>query len=375
MSLLSHSLSRKRNNFDLVRLVAAYSVVYAHSIIVQKPDGHTDFVTEWLGFDYSGSLGVFAFFLLSGLLVTASYDRQRSPARYLILRATRIWPAVAVASLFAIFVMGPLLTNLPLRQYFASSATWANLDSFSTVTLGRRILLPGVFSDNPVPDAMFAPLWTLPVEVRYYVVVLVAGMLGLLKSPRGMLVAVLIGLIPLLVRPYFAPHFHLAWRHLAPLAQGGYGFHPELVFLTGMLLYALREHVDINGWTAVALWAVYLCMRGTPFAQALFYPAFAYGVLWIGTTSLLHRFAPRNDYSFGIYIYGFPVQQTVAHFWPALGHLSALVIATPFVIALAWLSWHGVEKPALNWTRKRLGRTRTHEQPPAAEGMPEPAAR
>jgi peptidoglycan/LPS O-acetylase OafA/YrhL len=361
MSSLSNALSRERNNFDLVRLLAASAVVYAHSFVLQPPDGHIDLVTALLGFDYSGSLAVFAFFLLSGLLVTASFDRQRSAMRFVILRASRIWPAVAAASLVAIFIIGPLLTTLPLPQYFASRLTWGNLDSFSVILLGKHMQLPGVFETNHAPNAIFAPLWTLPIEVRYYFVVLVTGMLGLLRSLRGMLVAVLIGMVPFLVYPHFEPHFHLGLRDLAnkPGGPNGYAFFPEPVFMTGMLLYAFRDRVDINGWAALALCGVYLGLRGTMFAQPVFYVAFAYGVLWIGTTPLLHRFAPRNDYSFGIYIYGFAIQQVVSHFGPQLDHLSALLIAAPGVFVCAFLSWHCVEKPAILWTRRRLSKARS----------------
>ncbi|MCG5075717.1 acyltransferase family protein [Paraburkholderia tagetis] len=364
MTLLSDALARERNNFDLVRLLAAAAVVYAHSFVVQSPDGHTDLVAALLGFDYSGSLGVFAFFLLSGLLVTASFDRQRSAMRFVILRTARIWPAIAVASLVAIFIIGPFLTTLPLRKYFASGLTWGNLDSFSVIMLGKPIQLPGVFETNHAPNAIYAPLWTLPIEVRYYIVVLVTGVLGLLKSPRRMLVAVLIGMVPFLVHPHLEPHVHFTLRDLAnkPGGPNGYAYFPEPVFMTGMLLYALRDRIHICGWVAVALFAVYIGLRGTALAQPMFYVAFGYGVLWVGTTPLLHRFAPRNDYSFGIYIYGFATQQVVAHFWPNLDHLSALWIAAPGVFACAFVSWHCVEKPAIKWTRRRLARARKEAQ-------------
>lgn len=372
MSLLSNALARERNNFDLVRLLAASAVVYGHSFVLQQPDGHTDLATALLGFDYSGSLGVFAFFLLSGMLVTASFDRQRSPLRFLALRASRIWPAVAGGALFVMFVLGPLFTTLPLQRYFASPMTWGNLDTFSTILLGKRIQVPGVFEHNRF-TSICEPLWTLPIEVRYYFVVLVTGMLGLLRTRRGMVFAVLIGMIPFLVHPHLSPHFYVSLRNLAD-KPGGYAFFPEPVFMAGMLLYAWRERVDINGWGAATLCAAYLCLRGTPFAQPVFYLAFAYGVLWFGTTPLLHRFAPRNDYSFGVYIYGFPIQQSVAHLAPSLDHLSALLIAAPVIYACAWISWHGVERPAIRWTRKRLARTRVGARTDATP-MPEAAAR
>jgi peptidoglycan/LPS O-acetylase OafA/YrhL len=129
MNPLSHALSRNENNFGLVRLLAAIAVVYGYSNLLQLPDGSTDWVRNALGFDGLGALGVYAFFLLSGMLVTASFDRQRSAPRFVALRIARIWPAVAGGSLVTVFVIGPLFTTLPLREYFASGVTWANLDN------------------------------------------------------------------------------------------------------------------------------------------------------------------------------------------------------------------------------------------------------
>ena len=141
-------VSRNGNNFDLVRLFAAIAVVYGHSYMLQAPDGTTDWVQATLGFDGFGALGVYAFFLLSGMLVTASFDRQRSVPRFVALRIARIWPAVAGGSLVTIFVIGPLFTTLPLREYFASGMTWANLDNFSTIVLKAGWVVPGVFEHN-----------------------------------------------------------------------------------------------------------------------------------------------------------------------------------------------------------------------------------
>jgi peptidoglycan/LPS O-acetylase OafA/YrhL len=363
MTALSNALSRERNNFDLVRLVAAIAVAYGHAFVLQLPDEHHDFVTALLGYDYSGSLGVFAFFLLSGILVTASFDRQRSAARFIALRASRLWPAVAFGSCLVVFVLGPLFTTWPLRDYFASGATWSNLDSLSTILFSQRWRLPGVFDHNHFGNSICEPLWTLCIEVRYYFVVLLAGMLGLLKSRRGMILAVLIGVIPWVVRPHLHPHFEIGFRDLA-FKPGGYAFFPEPVFMAGMLLYAWRERVYISGWAAIALFCSWFALRDTGLGQPVFYVAFAWLVLWVGTTPLLHAFVPRNDYSFGIYLFGFPVQQSISHLAPTLDPLVALAIAAPFIFALAFVSWHGVEKPALDWTRRRLGQSRRAARAP-----------
>jgi len=174
--MLSQAMSRKGNNFDLVRLVAAILVVWRHAYLMQWNDPAVDPLGTALGFDGLGSVGVYAFFLMSGLLVTASYARQRSAPRFIALRLARIWPAIAGGSLFTIFVIGPLFTTWPLADYFRSHVTWMNLDNVSTIALKRGWVLPGVFEHNRFAYDVSAPLWTLPVEVRCYLIVLVAGL-------------------------------------------------------------------------------------------------------------------------------------------------------------------------------------------------------
>jgi peptidoglycan/LPS O-acetylase OafA/YrhL len=351
---LSRALARDANNFDLVRLIAACAVVYCHAYVIQTTDG-SDRIAAALGFDGAGSLGVYAFFLMSGLLVSASFERQRSVMRFVTLRLARLLPALVGASLVGIFIVGPVFTTLTLHDYFASGMTWRNLDYFSTLMLKRGWVLPGVFEHNRFVRDVCAPLWTLPIEVRCYLLVLVTGMFGLLSTRWRSVVAVLICVAAFSLRLHL-PDLHVGLRDFSEKA-GGYSFFPEPFFFLGMLLYGWRAHVRIGGLVALALLMVYLVFRDTASAQVLFYVAFVYGVLWASVTPMLRRWVPRHDYSYAIYLYGFMVQQCVAALAPRMPPMLSIAVAAPFILALAACSSRWIERPVMSWCRARLARS------------------
>src|ERR1700744_781318 len=235
MLSLSRALPRGKNNFDLIRLIAALAVMFGHSYVLQLPGRGHDPITQWFGRESCGSLGVFAFFLMSGILISASFDRQRSVPRFLALRVARIWPALAGCSLFAVFIVGPLFTSWAMNDYLVAAGTWFFLGHMLTIVHGLGLLLPCVFTNNPFVGAINAAVWTLPLELKCYLVVLAAGMIGLTGTRRGMTLAVVVA---------FAG-FALLLRHppssvlLADLTvlQAGYSFWPVPFFLAGMLLY------------------------------------------------------------------------------------------------------------------------------------------
>lgn len=351
---LSRALSRDANNFDLVRLIAACAVVYCHAYVIQTTTG-SDRIATALGFDGAGALGVYVFFLLSGLLVSASFERQRSVPRFVVLRLARLLPALIGASLVAIFIVGPVFTTLSLHDYFVSGATWRNLDYYSTLVMKRGWVLPGVFEHNRFVRDVCAPLWTLPLEVHCYLLVLAVGVFGLLSTRWRSVIAVLIAAALFSLRLHL-PDLHIGLRDFSDKA-GGYSFFPEPFFFLGMLLYGWREQIRISGLGAMALMLVFLVFRDTASAQVLFYVAFVYGVLWISVTPTLRRWVPRHDYSYAIYLYGFMMQQCVAALAPRMSPMLSIVVAAPFILALAAFSSRFIERPVMSWCRARLARS------------------
>ena len=289
------------------------------------------------------------FFAMSGFLIARSWTEEPSPGRYALKRALRLLPALVVAVAFTTFVVGPLFTTEPLGDYLTEPATWFYFVRASLlVTIAGH--LPGVFADNVYANAVNGSLWTLPVEAGCYVMVAVLGLLGLVR--RGPLL--LAGAIVCL----------LAVTPLSPLstALGGTaaGGNVPIVlllvgtFLLGGLFYALRARLRLS-WLVLAalalLWVLTWNGAWTAFTTVLL---FSYGTLVLAfrTPSGLRGVVAPGDVSYGVYVYAFPVQQSLWALHPGLRPGVMFAIAAPVTYALALLSWRAIERPALRLKRR-----------------------
>src|SRR5437764_8192508 len=109
----------QRNNFDLLRLVAAVSVIFSHAFLLsENSQDHDPLMILTGGQSILGVVGVFVFFTISGYLVTQSFDTTGSPLVFLAKRALRIFPGLLLCLAVCVFVIGPLVTQLPLADYF-----------------------------------------------------------------------------------------------------------------------------------------------------------------------------------------------------------------------------------------------------------------
>lgn len=355
MKTLSETLERGNNNFDLIRLFAAVAVMLGHSYGAQA--GPMESMLLFTHRESFGSLAVYGFFMISGMLVSASFAHHSSVWRFIALRALRIWPAAVVCALFIVLCVGPVFSKASFETYFASPQTFHWLVHNTTLIGHVGGPLPGLFDANHLKSLVNATVWTLPVELKCYLIVLLVGLSGGIGSRPRMLVFVMVAL------GIFAALVSQASGHL-PLGdffrlQIAYSFYSVPFFLLGMLLYAYREHVRLSWLPAALLVVAYVLTRFTWLSTLLLYPALAYGLLWLASCDFLRKFAPRYDYSYGIYLYGFVVQQIVASILPALNNYIALVVSLPITIALAAMSWHLVEHPCLAAFRSRRAVTPT----------------
>lgn len=334
------------NNVLALRYLAAAAVILFHSFAL------TDRWTEeplWARLPplNLGIVGVAAFFVLSGMLVTQSWVARPTLKAFLAARALRIYPALVAATLVTIALAGASIAA-PWREQLASPDTWRYLVRTATA-VGGIDTLPGAFAANPFPQAVNGSLWTLPVEVRLYLLVALAGFVGLLVRPRAWLAACA-GLVALA----------LTWPAGVPLEPNTEGARlAAFLFLLGSLACAWRRRLPLSLPVAAALLAAIVvdpggAMRGGPgFAVAL-----AYLVLVAGWHPALRfeRFARAPDWSYGLYVYAFPIQQTIVRLDPDIAPLRLFFASFAATLIAAALSWRLLEAPALRLKSRFLPR-------------------
>jgi peptidoglycan/LPS O-acetylase OafA/YrhL len=348
----------RHNNFDVLRLVAAASVIFSHAFLIgegtQDPEP-----LYWLtgGQTVFGVVGVFVFFTISGYLVTQSFEATGSPARFLTKRGLRIYPGLLVCLLASAFVMGPLVSDLPPADYFRSTAVYHYVASNFAMVLPANTLPGVVFSGYSAGSVIDGPLWTLPSEVAMYLMVCALGMLRML-SLFVMLPLLVLGLVGLWFDTASSEYFIGSALWLLPF------------FAAGMALYRLRDKKILRGSLALAALAG-LVLSIPLHAFILLFPIFgSYLVIYLAFARGLPviRAARLGDLSYGLYIYGWPVEQWLVRLnggtlaWPKL-----FALALPLTAAVALISWHLVEARALRLKPANLRRVETR---PATLDLP-----
>lgn len=290
------------NAFDSIRLFAATSVIFSHAFMVAMGTNNAEPIF-WAsnGQTTLGGISVAVFFVISGLFISASFERSKSLADFITKRALRIMPALLMICAISVLLIGPLVTNLPLSTYFSSFQTWGYFRN--AVFLPNGYLLPGVFADHPEP-AVNGSIWTLKFEVICY-----AGAAVLLSFGRFKNHIVLgVWSISFVISEY--------WSDRLP---GGLGYYFVMTatmfryFGAGMLMYLYRDKLPLNSTAAFALLALAACSITTPYFMAgvaLFasYPVIVFGY---SAPEWFRKLTARGDISYGVYIYGWPIQQLV----------------------------------------------------------------
>ncbi|GGZ50452.1 O-antigen acetylase [Streptomyces subrutilus] len=394
---MSELFSGRNNSLGLLRLLLASAVVVSHAQVLgfgSHEPGHT-FSQGQIDL---GKLSVFGFFFLSGILVTRSGNRL-PVGRFLWHRALRLLPGFWVCMAVTAFVVAPFLYG---RQHGGTAGFWDHpqgpfeyLRANWAVGIGQwgmsGILETAAGKGLAHNNALNGALWSLAYEILCYLGVALLALGGsLTRSRRTVLAvtAVLGGMVladavgnRLIAGAAGAGHGgDLVIPLMGPLSVN-YLVYLGFAFALGALLELYKEHVPVSDQLAALSALVFALTLRYGYFFALGIPAMSYLLLWLAIRlpKPFQRIGARHDYSYGIYIYGFLVQQGLAVLGGARwGFAAYLGLSLAGALAAAMLSWHLVERPAMRL--KDIGAPPRPPRPRApepqvreAQGAPAPA--
>ncbi|MBA1241967.1 acyltransferase family protein [Pseudomonas japonica] len=328
---------RPRNNFECLRILAALVVIYGHAFPLTATSAPSLF------FGSIQAVAVKIFFSISGYLVTKSLMKDGDITNYLSKRIRRIFPGLIVVVIVCAFVIGPLVSTLDFAQYFGSP-TFKTY--FRNIFMYPVYNLPGVFESNSYPVAVNGSLWSLPVEFLMYLVLVPVFMLTTMANRISL---ILVAITTCAASLYFTHLVPGKWRYVV------YG--SDLImaldvipyfFIGGCLARFMIPGVLDMGWALFLVLLISLMQVINPvLAELALYAVGPYVIISfaVSSTPFLREAGKYGDPSYGIYLYGFPVQQCIIYMCG--GHMSPVlnaIISIPICIGLGYLSWHFVEK-------------------------------
>ncbi|AYN00503.1 acyltransferase family protein [Chryseobacterium sp. 3008163] len=332
----------RSNNFDLLRLVLASFVIISHSYPLTKnkeilgslTNGQVDF----------GGLAVNSFFALSGYFIFLSLQRSKTISNYIWKRILRLYPALIVLFIFTLVVIpfvyvGTQLTST-LKDYWHYAVNGLSLFKVSYT-------IKGVFENNPYKGAINGSLWTLAYEFTMYMALLSLFFVRKKKISYILLfIAFLASYYLYLFKPQlFQKMFISIYLDTAQL------YRLATYFLCGSLI-TLFDLKRINTiYSRIGLLVLIVISLLFNFYLVIAPIALPFLVIFIGilSTKYINGVGEKfGDISYGVYIYGFIVQQILMHFFN-LSPLSLMIISLTFTYILAYLSWHFVEEKMLKY--------------------------
>jgi len=338
MHSISQYLAKRRDNFLLLRIVAALMVIYGHSFALTRDIGANDIFLRHQWGIYSGDIAVDIFFVISGFMVAGSFLAGSSLVNYLTARLLRIVPAYAFILAMSAFVIGLLFTTLGASQYFASPDVLLYVTKNLHFASDMAWTLPGVFDGHRM-TAINGSLWTLPAEMRMYLLVATLGVFGCLRNRALGLVAIAALVMAALLNPQLLP-VHSDWIRL-----GGF-------FCIGILAQLFKDGIQIRHDAMLTLVALTYISYNTQSYHWLLGISIAYFSFWFAYRTPLVNLERFGDPSYGIYLWGWPIQQMLLSFNPDMTPSMNFLIAMAFAVTMGYVSWYLIERPALSFKAK-----------------------
>ena len=339
---ISELLNKKNNNLDLIRIILACLVIVGHSPVLNGLTGKwADPISYFFPFTYSGSLAVKAFFFISGLVVTNSYLSKRNAIYFVISRVFRILPALLFVLLATVFLFGPILTTLSIPDYISGLDNLSYI--YGNLIFKTQYYLPGLFANNPYPNAVNGSLWSLKYEMGCYIFLLVTFLLMGRINKYYLNIPIAFVVADALLE--------------TPILFSFLGTNPEISllpmsFAIGCLFAVNADILMINLYVLLTTILFLLIFKDGPYAEIALVVTFCVLITYISSRKSVIKLRPSYDISYGIYLWGFLIQQTIVYvtgtIYVGLHCLLALLIS----VVLAFISYIYIEKPSIAFGKK-----------------------
>jgi len=315
------------------------SVIFSHAFLIAEGNEENEPLSHLLGpGNILGLYGVFTFFIISGFLLTRSLAADPNLIRFCINRALRIYPGFLFCAVVTVLLFGSLLTSSDVATYLTTKKTYTYI--YDTVScLCNAWDAPFSFSHSQLPTVINGSLWSLSFEVLSYV--LLVWLSVILRKATFVAAALAI----------------LALASFVPLAQavlGGFGYTLPY-FAGGALMYVVFARFGTRGWMALVS-VLSLCLSALIGMQHYAFAIFgAYIVVFLGEhPNFGSAFAAKfGDWSYGIYLYGWPIEQAIKELSQSNEGSRLFFYSLPIALGISAISWFAVEKPCLG-LKKRL---------------------
>ena len=355
MTINEAAIDRK-NNLNIIRLIASLMVLYMHSFAVSVGSQTEDiFYTLTNHKDLAGGIAVYIFFIISGFLICRSFDRSKSVVKYAKARFLRIWPLLFVVVMALAFILGPIISEYTFYQYFH----YGDLRGFllNWVFISSDTNLPGVFPYHYI-HSINGSLWTLMYEVIWYIIVAITAFLWKKRK------AVVVAMYAFLTALYLCINAGLFTN--VPVLSTGYALNMSklgMFFTMGMAYYLYSDKIKLSIKAFIV--AFIGLILGILFCNFIFTFSI-FGPYIIFYIAFQKRFIATwydkiGDLSYGIYIMSFPIQQTLVECLgePTYGYNTLsmnpyfnMLLTLIIVLPLSFLTWHFIEQPCLKLKNK-----------------------
>lgn len=345
--LISEALRRENNNFDLVRLLAAMMVIFSHAYAINRVEGFVEPLYILTHLTTMAELAVKIFFFISGLVVTNSIIKSNSAIKFTISRAFRILPAYIVVILVTAIIIGPIVSSLTASNYFKNPEPYTYI--LNNLKLDTYYTLPGVFEHTKNRfglNSANGSLWTIPYEIMSYSVVLLAFTITRFRLNNILSIFCIL----VIIEPF------------TPLKGVALSFsdNPSIYLLAphfalGSLLALNQSKLKVTIYAPVVLFFAFLLLKNPDIKQLMLGFSSCLALLYICTRKLIVKIKIKNDISYGLYLWAFPIQQIYSAFFD-LSIYQSQIASLATCIVVAFISFKLIEMPFMKLQSKINGR-------------------